>query len=160
MGSMPLNLKKSMTSSQDSSLLPSLTRCKHGMWSYPQPHYQGMFSRQCLSVSVYLWLMVHSTGQRAIAQPLKDEINHLAKFWGFANWAFQDDMWTRIRFIAQQLWQLFQHHQQERNTSSAIAQNFHPLAMVEIAFIFTRVLTRLNNWNRQMSMAKLDHLFA
>ena len=48
-------------------------------------HTLSRISTEWGATSVYLWLMAHSTGalQQALAQPLQDEVNHLAKFWGF-----------------------------------------------------------------------------
>jgi hypothetical protein len=53
-------------------------------------HLSSRISTEWSAIAVYLWLMAHSTGelQVAIAQLLQDEINHLAKFWGFCRWAF------------------------------------------------------------------------
>jgi len=63
--------------------------------------------------------MAHSTGdlQNAIAQPLQDEIGHLAKFWGFTCWAFSDNMSARMSSATGQLMGLFKHHRSERTTS-------------------------------------------
>jgi hypothetical protein len=39
---------------------------------------------------LYLWLMAHTTGplQAVLAELTLDEINHMAKFWGFGRWAY------------------------------------------------------------------------
>ncbi len=125
-------------------------------------HVLSRIGTEWSAVSIYMWLMVHSTGelQEAIAQPMKDEINHLAKFWGFANWAFQDGFITRVRHIAAQMLALFDHHRHERSQSNEILGNNSPLAAIELAFTFTRILTRLHAWHRQSNIARLDTLFA
>jgi hypothetical protein len=125
-------------------------------------HVLSRIGTEWSAVSIYLWLMVHSTGelQNAIAQPLKDEINHLAKFWGFASWAFQDSFATRVRHISGQMLALFQHHRHERSQSNEILQNHGLFPAIELAFTFTRILAQLHQWNRQLHIAKLDPLFA
>jgi len=125
-------------------------------------HVLSRIGTEWSAVSIYLWLMVHSTGelQQAIAQPCKDEINHLAKFWGFASWAFQDSYMTRIRHISKQMLALFNHHRQERTQSNEIIGNYSLLPAIELAFTFTRILVRLHSWNRQLNIGKLDSLFA
>ena len=47
---------------------------------------------------LYLWLMAHTTGQLQIVleELVKDEINHMAKFWGFGVWAFPDTSLLKI----------------------------------------------------------------
>jgi len=41
---------------------------------------------------LYLWLLAHSHGPLAavLAELVRDEVNHLAKFWGFGRWAYPD----------------------------------------------------------------------
>ncbi|PSB45963.1 ferritin-like domain-containing protein [Chamaesiphon polymorphus] len=48
---------------------------------------------------LYIWLMGHSTGtlQQVIGEMLRDEINHLIKFWGFGVWLYPAP--TGHRFI-------------------------------------------------------------
>ncbi|MEA5565608.1 ferritin-like domain-containing protein [Anabaena sp. UHCC 0399] len=47
---------------------------------------------------LYLWLMAHTTGalQDVLEELTKDEINHMAKFWGFGVWAYPDNGLIRI----------------------------------------------------------------
>ena len=44
------------------------------------------------AVSLYLWLMSHTTGeiQQVFQEILQDEINHLTKFWGFGLWLYSN----------------------------------------------------------------------
>jgi hypothetical protein len=57
---------------------------------------------------MYIWLMAHSTGalQMAISQPLQDEVNHLAKFWGIARWSFGNSALSNAIATTKQLLQL------------------------------------------------------
>lgn len=113
------------------------------------------------ATSVYLWLMAHSTGalQQAIAQPLQDEVNHLAKFWGMGRWAFGDSYLTRLKGITKNLIDLSKHHQGERTNSNDILQLTSALHAVELAFTFTRVLVQLYHWNQTISNAYLKETF-
>lgn len=47
---------------------------------------------------LYLWLMAHTTGalQAVLEELVRDEINHMAKFWGFGMWAYPDSSCSRI----------------------------------------------------------------
>ncbi|MEP0911495.1 ferritin-like domain-containing protein [Leptolyngbya sp. GB1-A1] len=53
---------------------------------------------------LYLWLMAHTTGplQAVLHELLLDEINHMAKFWGFGVWAYPNSSlpcvgWTLLQ---------------------------------------------------------------
>jgi hypothetical protein len=47
---------------------------------------------------LYLWLMAHTTGQLQLVleELVKDEINHMTKFWGFGVWALPDNSLLKI----------------------------------------------------------------
>jgi len=120
-------------------------------------HTVNRISTEWSAVSVYLWLMAHSTGelQNAIAQPLQDEIGHLAKFWGFSCWAFNDSFMNKIGNATGQLLSLLNHHRHERSNSDEILQTNGLIYAVELGFTFTRVLAQLHQWHRNL---KADHL--
>jgi hypothetical protein len=129
--------------------------------------YQHVISRittEWGAVSIYLWLMAHSTGalQHAIAQPLQDEVNHLAKFWGFSRWAFAESYFAQLQGSTQNLVALFQHHQGERTQGKEIliqTRAFSEVAhLVELAFTFSRVMVRLRTWNQELSSSFLNYL--
>ena len=113
------------------------------------------------ATSVYLWLMAHSTGalQQAIAQPLQDEINHLAKFWGISRWAFGDSYLTRLRGTTKNLMSLLQHHQGERTHTKELLQLGYALCAVELVFTFARLMVQLRRWNQTLSDEDLVKLF-
>lgn len=65
------------------------------------------YSATCL----YIWLMAHTTGplQQVFLELLKDEINHMTKFWGVGIWLFPTEHRGAMvrRVIASQLASLF-----------------------------------------------------
>ncbi|MBW4574365.1 MAG: hypothetical protein KME08_03685 [Aphanothece sp. CMT-3BRIN-NPC111] len=113
------------------------------------------------ATSVYLWLMAHSTGalQQAIAQPMQDEVNHLAKMWGISYWAFGDSYITRLRGTSKNLISLFKHHQGERTHSNDMLQLTYALHAVELTFTFVRVMVQLHRWNQTLLPGDLEQLF-
>lgn len=64
----------------------------------PSPHPQADLFRHGLhrivteygAACLYLWLLAHSHGPLAavLTELVHDEVNHLAKFWGFGRWAY------------------------------------------------------------------------
>lgn len=124
-------------------------------------HAVSRISTEWGAVSVYLWLMAHSTGdlQNAIAQPLQDEIGHLAKFWGFTCWAFSDNMSARMSSATGQLMGLFKHHRSERTTSNDILQRNSLVHAAELAFTFTRIMAQMYRWNGNLKTDHLELLF-
>jgi hypothetical protein len=116
------------------------------------------------AITTYLWLMAHSTGalQQAIAQPLQDEVNHLAKFWGFSRWAFSVPYWQQCNDVSTYLFGLLRHQRSERTYGRDIAQKTVTLGElihgVEIAFILTRIMVRIRSWQPELSDSFLHHL--
>ena len=47
---------------------------------------------------LYAWMMAHTTGQlqAVLEELLKDEVNHMTKFWGFGLWAYPDSSFSKI----------------------------------------------------------------
>lgn len=123
-------------------------------------HVLSRIATEWSATSLYLWLMAHSTGelQHAIAQPLQDEINHLAKFWGIGIWAFGDSYITRLKGMTKTLIDLLNHHQSERTHSVEFGFT-NALYAVELGFTFTRVMARLNYWHKSLNLAYLENLF-
>lgn len=134
-------------------------------WADLHKHTLSRITTEWSATAIYLWLMAHSTGelQRAIAQPLQDEINHLAKFWGFSRWAFADRFATQLKGTTRNLVSLVQHHQGERTQGQSIVQESlqveHLAHAIELTFTFTRVMVRLRQWNQELSRSYLKHLF-
>jgi hypothetical protein len=133
-------------------------------WEALRNHLLSRITTEWSAASVYLWLMAHSTGelQRAISQPLQDEVNHLAKFWGFSRWAFGDSYYIQLKGATYDLVTLLKHHQAERTHDQdllvktlAIRDISHA---VELGFTFMRVMVRLRRWNQELSYSYLKHL--
>jgi hypothetical protein len=131
------------------------------LWLDIYNHSLSRITTEWSATSVYLWLMAHSTGelQQAIAQPLQDEVNHLAKFWGISYWAFGDSFQTRLQGTAKNLIGLFKHNQGERTHSNDILQLSYALPSVELAFTFTRVMLQLYQWHKTLNSSYLEYLF-
>ncbi|MEO0378061.1 MAG: hypothetical protein AAF329_26385 [Cyanobacteria bacterium P01_A01_bin.17] len=133
-----------------------------------QDIYQHLISRlssEWSAISLYLWLMAHSTGalQQAISQILQDEVNHLAKFWGFSRWAFGRSFQKQFLASTHTIAQLFRHHAQERTHGTQVAktnQRIHQLTeSIELVFTFLRVMVRIRHWDTELSPSYLKHLF-
>lgn len=131
-------------------------------WADLRHHMLSRIATEWSAVSVYIWLMAHSTGalQQAIAQPLQDEIGHLAKFWGFSRWALGDSYRQQVQGSGGYLLGLLRHHKGERSGAEDILRlNSETLASgVELTFALTRVAVRLRTWNQELSVSYLRHL--
>ncbi len=134
-------------------------------WADAQGHLISRISTEWGASAVYLWLMAHSTGalQQAIAQPCQDEVNHLAKFWGFSRWAFGASYGAQLQGSTRNLLRLAKHHQGERSDSDELlnsSRSVEELAnAIELAFSLMRVMVRLRSWNQELSPSYLRHLF-
>jgi hypothetical protein len=124
-------------------------------------HTLSRISTEWGAVSIYLWLMAHSTGalQQAIAQPFQDEVNHLAKFWGFSRWAFDGSYYGQVKGSTKSLMSLAKHHRGERTEGGNVVGKATTVDAIELAFVFSRVMVRVRTWNRELSHTLLTHLF-
>jgi hypothetical protein len=127
-------------------------------------HTISRISSEWGAVAVYLWLMAHSTGalQQAIAQPLQDEVNHLAKFWGFSCWAFATPYWQQCNDISKSLFDIIRHQRQERTHGQELGQKLigteELVHGIELAFTFTRIMVQLRAWQPELSNSFLHYL--
>ena len=134
-------------------------------WQDVYRHTLSRISTEWSATSVYLWLMAHSTGelQSAISQPLQDEINHLAKFWGFSSWAFAESYFNQLKGSTKNLITLLKHNQSERTQGKDLINKAFSLnnlvLILELTFTFTRVMVRLRRWDKELSRSYLRHLF-
>ena len=134
-------------------------------WEAVQDHLISRISTEWGASAVYLWLMAHFTGalQQAIAQPLQDEVNHLAKFWGFSRWAFGASYGKQLQGSTRNLFSLAKHHQEERTQGNELLHSGHSTKelahAIELNFSLMRVMVRLRNWNLELSPSYLRHLF-
>jgi hypothetical protein len=128
-------------------------------------HLCSRISTEWSAIAVYLWLMAHSTGelQLAIAQLLQDEINHLAKFWGFSRWAFGSSAIEHLKASMGDIVGLVKHHKRDRTNGQevlSITQLVGQLPRaVELGFAFARVMVRIHTWDAELSYSYLKHLF-
>ncbi|MEX0270624.1 ferritin-like domain-containing protein [Leptolyngbyaceae cyanobacterium UHCC 1019] len=130
-------------------------------WNAVYHHTLLRITTEWSAAAVYLWLMAHSTGdlQQAIAQPLQDEVNHLAKFWGFNRWAFAEPFFTQMKGSTHNLVDLLKHHQGERTHSDDLMGTDHLNHAIELTFTLMRVMVRLRAWNKELSPSFLTYLF-
>ncbi|MEM9540892.1 MAG: hypothetical protein AAGA60_15475 [Cyanobacteria bacterium P01_E01_bin.42] len=72
-----------------------------------------------ITVSIYLWLLSHSLGalHHAIAQILKDEVGHLAKFWGIVRLRRGNDSNQKLQQDLERLLEAFASPQDCENLS-------------------------------------------
>jgi hypothetical protein len=147
-----LQLKPNSVNEYISSDSAVASVCKHTL---------SRISTEWGAVSIYLWLMAHSTGslQQAIAQPFQDEVNHLAKFWGFSRWAFDGSYYGQVKGSTKSLISLAKHHKVERTEGDNLVGKARTINAIELAFIFSRVMVRMRTWNRELSHSFLNHLF-
>ena len=124
-------------------------------------HGLGRISTEWSAVSIYLWLMSHSTGalQMAIAQPLQDEVNHLAKFWGITRWGFNDSVLQRVIGGISRLIRLLNHHQEERSFGQNILDFSHLKYGIEIGYSLMRVMMEMCRWNYHIKIDVLNQVF-
>ncbi|NJN73444.1 MAG: hypothetical protein HC799_11875 [Limnothrix sp. RL_2_0] len=128
-------------------------------------HLHSRISTEWSATSIYLWLMAHATGelQKAIAQPLQDEVNHLAKFWGFSCWAFGDSYFNQVKFSTKNLVKLARYHSAERTDADHLLESitsFEELPhVIELGFTFMRVMVRMGTFNQELSPSFLSYLF-
>ena len=128
-------------------------------------HLCSRISTEWSAIAVYLWLMAHSTGQlqQAIAQLLQDEVNHIAKFWGFSRWAFGSSAMEQLQVSMQDMVGLLQHHKRDRTDGQEVLSVPQILGhlphVVALGFSFTRIMVCLSQWDRELSSSYLRHLF-
>lgn len=67
---------------------------------------------------LYLWLMAHTTGalQAVLEELVLDEINHMAKFWGFGVWAYPNSSLPRISWTLLQTMKGLITYQRDRSS--------------------------------------------
>lgn len=116
---------------------------------------------------LYLWLMAHTTGQlqAVFAELVKDEINHMTKFWGFGIWAFPDNSLLKIGRIL-----LKQRPAYSKSRSSLLGtlrrmsevlnwQNWSLANKATFSFTCTYILNHLCGWSKSLTPEYLQALF-
>ncbi|MBW4611904.1 MAG: ferritin-like domain-containing protein [Desmonostoc vinosum HA7617-LM4] len=115
---------------------------------------------------LYLWLMAHTTGELAdvFEELAQDEINHMAKFWGFGVWAFPEISLVQIgRTLIKTRSQNYQRNNLIRTLRRMMGTlNWHSWSLnnkVTLLFTFTYVMHRLWSWNSTLTPKYLQDLF-
>jgi hypothetical protein len=118
---------------------------------------------------LYLWLMAHSTGalQAVLEELLLDEINHMAKFWGFGCWAFPETsgfkvLQTLSHSALQKLWKQ-DTHSSLLHTLRRMAQVLHWEAWsggnrVSFMWTFMIALHQIQSWSQSLTPDALQEL--
>lgn len=119
---------------------------------------------------LYLWLMVHTTGalHSVLAELMRDEINHMTKFWGFGIWAFPDSSVTQVGLTMLQTTKGRLTYSHDR---SSLMGTLHRMTTVlnwqawswtnraTFAFTCLYVLQRLWTWGQRLAPDELQALF-
>ena len=124
---------------------------------------------------LYLWLMSRSTGtlRQIWGELLRDEVNHMTKFWGFGAWAFPQTTLGHLQQLLTQLTVTFGDRPQpdDRQGQSSLPRTLRRMADVmawqawsrghraEFSLICLRVLAHLLRWSRTLTPVYLQHLF-
>lgn len=119
---------------------------------------------------LYLWMMAHTTGQlqAVLAELLKDEINHMTKFWGFGVWAFPE---TGLFKISRVLTNALMQRWQDTRTQGSLLHTLHRMmaelhwsdwsGVNKLTFVYTFavVMRKLWQWHHSLTPDYLDSLF-
>ncbi|MEL7084576.1 MAG: ferritin-like domain-containing protein [Cyanobacteria bacterium P01_G01_bin.4] len=124
---------------------------------------------------LYLWLMSHSTGtlRQVWGELLRDEINHMTKFWGFGAWAYPFSTPGHLRRVAMQLAKTVSDRPQanDRHGQSSLPRTLRRMAEVmtwqdwtpglqaEFSLICMRVLIHMLRWSRRLTRDSLKDVF-
>lgn len=118
---------------------------------------------------LYVWLMAHTTGalQSVFHELLLDEINHMAKFWGFGVWAYPKSSISQVGWTVLQTMKGQIAYQRDR---SSLVGTLHRMTSVlgwqawsmsnrsTFALTCFHTLRLLNRWNRALTPAYLQNL--
>ncbi len=122
------------------------------------------------AVCLYLWLMAHTTGdlQQVLGELLRDEINHLCKFWGSGIWLYPGSWLQQTRILIQEIGLRSQDRSEGRSnlwntylrmTGVLAWQTWSWDHRLEFLLALTLVLQRMMCWSRDLSPEYLDQLF-
>jgi hypothetical protein len=114
---------------------------------------------------LYLWLMGHSTGtlQQVFGELVRDEVNHLTKFWGFGIWLYPYTKGYRFIHGFRQLL--------PRRSGNNMLKTYRQMMSVmhwddwtfsqrwQLVMTFYLVMQRLLAWHHRQTSASLNLLF-
>jgi hypothetical protein len=115
---------------------------------------------------LYLWLMGHSTGmlRQILGELVRDEVNHLTKFWGFGVWLYPQPQGSRFIYSCQQL-------AVHRSHGNSLVKTYRRMMSVlhwhewnwehriEIMYTFFIVMKYLLTWHQSLKSIELNRLF-
>jgi hypothetical protein len=115
---------------------------------------------------LYLWLMGHSTGilRQVLGELVRDEVNHLIKFWGFGIWLYPYPKGHRFIHGCRQMLP-------HRSSGNNLLKTYHQMMSVmhwnewklqqrySIVMTFYQVMQQLLAWHHSLTPADLDRLF-
>ena len=118
---------------------------------------------------LYLWMMAYTTGplQAVLEELLIDEINHMAKFWGFGRWAYPD---TSLGMMAGTLTQAMVQKWRQPNLQGSLIHTLrrmtHELAWGQWSLshratflsTFAQVMQVLWRWDQSLTPPYLEGL--
>jgi hypothetical protein len=118
------------------------------------------------ATGLYLWMMVHSTGalQEVLDELVKDEINHMTKFWGFGVWAYPD---TSLIKVTQTLLKTRSENYERNNLIRTLRRMMKTLSWEDwtltnkatLVLTFTLIMKRLWSWHNSLKPDYLTELF-
>ena len=133
------------------------------------------------ATSLYLWLMSYSTGtlRQVWGELLRDEINHMTKFWGFGAWAYPHTAIAHLRNISTQLTKTIGDRPEletfaqpdKRQGPSSLPRTLRRMAEVmhwqtwshhhraEFSLTCMRVLAHMLRWSRSLTPGYLQQVF-
>ncbi len=122
------------------------------------------------AVCLYLWLMAHTTGElhRILGELLRDEVNHLCRFWGSGIWLYPGAWHQQLESLVREL----SVKNQDRASGQSNLWNTY-LRMTQVLaweewswdhrleFLLTLVLVlgRMIRWSQDLTPEYLDGLF-
>ncbi|HSM80288.1 MAG TPA: hypothetical protein VLS96_01320 [Nodosilinea sp.] len=118
---------------------------------------------------LYLWMMAYTTGplQAVLGELLIDEINHMAKFWGFGRWAYPDTgLDTVARTLTQAMVQKWRQPGFQGSLLHTLRRMMHELAWSQwqvshrltLLYSFDQVMRVLWRWDHSLDPAYLETL--
>ncbi|XGV99565.1 MAG: ferritin-like domain-containing protein [Leptolyngbya sp. BL-A-14] len=118
---------------------------------------------------LYLWLMAHTTGalRTVLEELVRDEINHMTKFWGFGVWAYPE---TSLLTLGHTLLKTTKQPTYSRDRSSLVGtlhrmtgvlhwQDWTWTNRATFAYTCTVILQRLWGWSNSLTPEYLEGLF-
>lgn len=128
------------------------------------------------AVCLYLWLMAHTIGTTHLLfeELLKDEINHMTKFWGFGLWAYPEHFLSRMCRTLGQPFSLLQHSNPANSHLQFVSDLQRTLRRMmgtlawkqwsfthkaELVLASMCVLSRLWHWSNSLTPEYLNNLF-